>query len=103
MKKNVRFLSLVLLFLLWHNLLLAGTTGKITGSVRDADSGDPLPGANVVIEGTMMGAASDLEGYFVIINVPIQLERSFIEEQVILIIFQSINSLLKHCYTTAIP
>jgi len=48
----------------------AGTTGKIVGYVTDADSGEPLPGANVIIEGTAMGAATDLEGYYVILNVP---------------------------------
>ena len=30
----------------------AGTTGKLTGRVMDAASGEPLPGVNIVIEGT---------------------------------------------------
>ncbi len=51
-------------------LLFAGTTGKIVGRVVDVQTGDPLPGANVMIEGTSMGAASDLDGYYVILNVP---------------------------------
>ncbi len=50
--------------------LMAGTTGKIAGRVIDADTKEGLPGANVVIEGTKMGAATDLDGYFVILNVP---------------------------------
>lgn len=70
MKKNLRLVLIVIMIFLGHNLLLAGTTGKITGFVKDTESGDPLPGANIVIEGTMMGAACDLEGYFIIINVP---------------------------------
>ncbi|NOY77874.1 MAG: TonB-dependent receptor plug domain-containing protein, partial [Calditrichaeota bacterium] len=45
--------------------------GKITGSVYDAASGDPLPGVNVMINGTRMGAATDLDGRFFIRNVPI--------------------------------
>ncbi len=48
----------------------AGTTGKIAGVVKDAKTGDPLPGVNVIIEGTTMGAATDAEGYYFIINVP---------------------------------
>lgn len=49
--------------------LMAGTTGKIAGRVVDADSGEPLPGANVVIVGTSMGAASNIKGDFFILNV----------------------------------
>lgn len=51
-------------------LLFAGVTGKIAGVITDSENGQPLPGANVVIEGTMMGAAADLKGYYVILNVP---------------------------------
>ncbi len=50
--------------------LLAGTTGKIVGKVTDAKTGDPLPGVNVLIEGTTMGAATDLTGRYLILNVP---------------------------------
>ena len=42
----------------------------ITGTVSDADNGNGLPGANVVVGGTTMGAAADVDGYFVIENVP---------------------------------
>ena len=48
----------------------AQTTGKIIGKVIDAKTNDPLPGANVVIQGTTMGAATDTKGDFFIINVP---------------------------------
>ena len=50
--------------------LFGATTGKVSGVIRDAESGDPLPGANIIIEGTMMGASSNLEGYYYIINIP---------------------------------
>ncbi len=46
-----------------------GQTGKIAGTVTDAETGDPLPGVNVVIEGTTQGATSDTEGYYTILNV----------------------------------
>ena len=61
------FHLLVLLSL--PSLLFAQTTGKISGSVVD-DKNQPIPGANVVIEGTSMGAATDPEGKFFIINIP---------------------------------
>ncbi|NOX87741.1 MAG: TonB-dependent receptor [Calditrichaeota bacterium] len=44
--------------------------GKIMGQVIDARTGEPLPGANIMIEGTTLGAASDLEGYYYILNAP---------------------------------
>ncbi len=48
----------------------AGTTGKISGKVVDAQTGDPVIGASVVIVGTSSGAATDLNGEYVIINIP---------------------------------
>ena len=49
-------------------LLLAGTTGKISGLVKDAESGDPLPGVNVVVEGTSYGAVTGIDGRYTILN-----------------------------------
>ncbi|MEW6511996.1 MAG: TonB-dependent receptor [Bacteroidota bacterium] len=48
----------------------AGTTGKIAGEVRDAQTGEALIGVSVVVEGTSMGAATNIDGYYVILNVP---------------------------------
>jgi hypothetical protein len=62
-------LYLLLPFVLF-NLAFAQTTGKIVGVVRDTQTEEALPGANVVIEGTMLGAATDTDGYFVILRVP---------------------------------
>ncbi|MDZ7374374.1 MAG: TonB-dependent receptor [candidate division KSB1 bacterium] len=50
--------------------LEAGQTGKIAGKVVDAGTGEPLPGANVVLQGTQMGAAADIQGDYIILNVP---------------------------------
>jgi len=69
-RKTLIATLLVTLLILSGSILYAGTTGKITGKVTDATSGDPLPGVNVVIEGTMMGAATDLDGEYIILNVP---------------------------------
>lgn len=48
----------------------AGTTGVISGVVRDSADGTPLSGANVVISGTRLTTVTDANGYFVIANVP---------------------------------
>ncbi len=50
--------------------LFAGTTGKIAGTITDVETGETLPGVNVLIEGTSYGAVTNLEGYYVILNVP---------------------------------
>src|SRR5574338_121362 len=43
--------------------------GKISGTVRDASNNEALIGANVLIEGTNIGAATNVDGSFVILNV----------------------------------
>jgi len=48
----------------------AGTRGKIAGHVKDASTGDPLPGVNVIIVGTTLGAATNEKGNYFILNVP---------------------------------
>ena len=47
------------------------TSIKVTGQVLDAETGDPLIGANVLVEGTSYGAATDPEGRFEIANLPV--------------------------------
>jgi outer membrane receptor protein involved in Fe transport len=63
-------LALIAILLGAAGSLNAQTTGKIAGKVTDQKTGDSLPGANIVIEGTTRGAVSDLNGDFYIINVP---------------------------------
>ncbi|MBO6575932.1 MAG: TonB-dependent receptor [Rhodothermales bacterium] len=43
--------------------------GKIAGTVIDATTGDPLPGVNVVIDGTTQGSVTDLDGQYQILRV----------------------------------
>lgn len=50
---------------------LAVERGKIVGVVTEANSGNKLPGVNVQIEGTVLGASTDIHGNFIIRNVPI--------------------------------
>jgi outer membrane receptor protein involved in Fe transport len=53
--------------------LFGATTGKISGIIRDEQTKEPLIGANIVIllngNATSMGAATDAEGYYAILNV----------------------------------
>ncbi len=50
-------------------LFIASTAisqGTITGTVTDVELGEPLPGANVVVQGTTNGTTTDFDGNFVI-------------------------------------
>jgi len=48
----------------------AGTTGIIAGVVRDAKSGLPLSGVNIIVEGTSLSTVTDTNGRFTVANVP---------------------------------
>ncbi|HPG38907.1 MAG TPA: TonB-dependent receptor [bacterium] len=61
----------VALILIYATLLPAQTRSRIAGTVIDAESGEPLPGVNIIIEGTSLGAASGINGQYVIVNVPV--------------------------------
>jgi hypothetical protein len=50
-------------------LCFAANVGKIAGTVVDAETGEPLQYANVVVIGTPMGAMSLEDGRFTILNV----------------------------------
>ena len=60
---------MVTIFIMISNTLFAQTTGKIAGRIMDGDTDEPLVGANVMIEGLPMGASTDANGEYFIINV----------------------------------
>ncbi|MCF6270891.1 MAG: TonB-dependent receptor [Melioribacteraceae bacterium] len=70
--------SLFVLILLFLSLSVSSisadydlaTTGKIAGRITDAATGDALPFVNIIVMGTNYGAASDIDGYYSILNIP---------------------------------
>lgn len=48
---------------------LTWAQSQVSGSVSDFETGDPLPGANIRIEGTTQGTATDAEGRYVLTGV----------------------------------
>lgn len=70
MGKQRIFTLFVLLLLFITNIIFAGTTGKIAGRITDKETGEPLPGVNVVVQGTTLGSTTDLNGYYTILLVP---------------------------------
>ncbi|MEN8193304.1 MAG: TonB-dependent receptor [Bacteroidota bacterium] len=60
---------LLFTLLLFSAISLYGQTGKLTGTITDAKTGEALIGVNVIVEGTMYGAATDIDGFFSIISI----------------------------------
>lgn len=52
------------------SVVQAGVTGKILGKVVDKSSGEALPGVNVYFEELQLGAATDENGMYLILEVP---------------------------------
>ncbi len=65
-----RVLLAFILLCIFISISFAATTGKISGTVNDEMTNEPLIGANVLIEGLALGAATDSNGRFYILNVP---------------------------------
>lgn len=61
--------TLIVTLLAWCSAT-ANETGAITGTVVDSKTGYILMGANVLIEGTLKGSATDRDGIFTIKQVP---------------------------------
>lgn len=72
-RNTAKWVGIIMLTLFFSASLFAqgsGERGKISGTVNNAATGDPLIGANVVVSGTILGASTDSDGYFLIDNVP---------------------------------
>ena len=65
MKNN--FLIAITVFIM---PLIAGTTGKLSGTILNEKTSEPLIGCNIIIENTYLGASSDLNGDYTILNIP---------------------------------
>ena len=54
-----------LLVIMFISKLLAAQTGKISGRIFDARSNEPIPFANIIVEGSDIGTTSNLDGNFI--------------------------------------
>lgn len=61
-------ISVIILIVISSSILQAQSKGKISGVVTDAKTKEPLPGANIIIEGTSLGTASNVKGEYYFIN-----------------------------------
>jgi outer membrane receptor protein involved in Fe transport len=63
LRKIIAFITIT------FNTLLIAQTGKITGKIIDSKTGETLPGATILIEGTTKGGSADFDGNFTISSV----------------------------------
>lgn len=70
-KSMYKKLSIFILILALPTLIFAQSYGKIRGMVKDKANGEALPGVNLVLENTTIGATTNENGLFIILNVPV--------------------------------
>ncbi|MCL5020741.1 MAG: TonB-dependent receptor, partial [Bacteroidetes bacterium] len=63
--------ALLVMLVMSAGIANAQTRGRIQGVVKDAKTGETLPGVNVIVVGTNLGAVTDLEGRYFVVNVPV--------------------------------
>ena len=70
-----RILVFIISLIIFPVKMILGQTnnnyGSLVGKISDVTTGDPLPGANIILMQTLMGASSDLEGNFSVNRIPI--------------------------------
>jgi outer membrane receptor protein involved in Fe transport len=70
MKKiSTNLLATLVLLLLSTSLFAQTGVGKMSGKVLDADTKEPLIGANIILLNTNLGAATDIDGNYFILNI----------------------------------
>ncbi len=67
--KKFKLTSVLIFALLLSANLFAQSSGKIVGTVVDSETGETLIGVNVVIDGSIKGTATDIDGNYTIRNV----------------------------------
>jgi len=63
-------LSLCLILFGSFHIVIAGETGKVSGQITGKDTGEPLVGANIVVDGMQLGSSTDLDGIYFILHLP---------------------------------
>jgi outer membrane receptor protein involved in Fe transport len=66
--KLILIFFIIIQIFVWNEITLGQTSGKLSGRIVD-ESGEPLISANIIIEDTKLGAATDIDGYYSVINV----------------------------------
>jgi len=65
---SLRILTAIVVVVCSWNPVLSQTKGAVSGRIVDNETGEGLPGVNVVVKGTYYGAATSLDGSYIIRN-----------------------------------
>ncbi|MBU2494444.1 MAG: TonB-dependent receptor [Bacteroidetes bacterium] len=101
-----KILYFLLFLALVPALTMAGTKGRIKGTVVDLQTGEPLIGANVIVVGSSIGAATDANGEFVLLNLEagvFDLKSSYLGYQTITLTGVRVNADLTTYVTFELP
>ncbi len=63
------FIVLVVVFSVFTNVFAQSSVGKLAGKIVDSETREPLIGANVILTGTDLGAAANINGEYFILNI----------------------------------
>lgn len=99
--KEIYSSTLLLLLMLFVTPTVFGQTGVIKGIIEDAKTKEPLIGAVITIEGLQDGAVTDLDGNFMVENIPVgtyKLYSSYVSYKT----FNTLNVIVKADETTEI-
>ncbi len=69
-RKTIIAAAVLLGLLICTSIVFGGSTGKIKGVVTDKETGEPIPGASVMVMDTKQGAITDPDGSYLIVLVP---------------------------------
>ena len=69
MKKLLTFSIILFISVFTTTLLAQSSSGKLAGQVVDAETQEPLIGANIMLINTSFGAACDMDGNYFILNI----------------------------------
>lgn len=67
----IKKLQILFLFVGILSTSIFAQTGTLTGTVTDASSSEPLIGVNIILQGTTLGAATNIDGEYTIDNIPV--------------------------------
>jgi len=69
--KTKLLLSVVLIVGLASGAIWSAVTGRISGVITNRETGQPIPGVTISVVGTLVGAFTDENGRFAVLNVPV--------------------------------